>query len=239
MVFCRNLIKIRFYSNTQIWVKIMSSKEERLKKKLQEDRQKQEALGREIEQVRLEEEKRKAAALLDESSPKSQPSEELTRYNIQSSGVESEDWKKIIEDYKKKYPENPIEKNTLTFPTKKDAIDFFTAQATTEPPRKFLASEIDQNGKPTGFNLFSCGDGKLYKGTFNEIQDQLKAAQKENPDDPNLKQGLATIARFVNPAQGFRETLLQTKEPEKTASTEEHQSGSSLANPLSTKPKTL
>lgn len=216
----------------------MSSKEEQIKKKLQEDRQRQEALGREIEQVRLEEEKRKAAALLDDSSPKPQPSEELTRYNIQAAGVESEDWKKIIEAYKKKYPENPIENNTLIFPTKQDVIDFFTKQASAEPPRKFLACEVNQNGKPTGFNVFSCGDGNLYKGTLNEIQDQLKAAQKENPEDPNLKQGLATIARFLNPAQGYRETLLQTKEPENTAPTEEHQSESTLPNPVSTKPKT-
>ncbi|KTD51177.1 hypothetical protein [Legionella quateirensis] len=213
----------------------MSSKEDEIKKNLQAERLKQEALGREIEQMRLEEEKRKTAALLDEQLPKSQPVEEVTRFNLQPTGIESDDWKKIVEDFKKKYPNSPVENNVLIFPTKDDAIVFFTAQASQEPPRKFLASELDQNGKPTGFNVFSCGDGTLYQGTLNEIEEQLKTELKDNPDDPNLKQGLATITRLLNPAKGFRETLMQAKDSEGADLKDGHQADHGSVSPQRSK----
>ncbi|MBL7479020.1 hypothetical protein [Legionella bononiensis] len=213
----------------------MSSNEDKIKKNLQAERLKQEALGREIEQIRLEEEKRKNAALLDEESSKSQPVEEMTRFNLQPTGVEADDWKKIVEDFKKKYPNVPIENNVLVFPTKDDAIAFFTTQATQEPPRKFLASELDSNGKPTGFYAFSCGNGTLYQGTLNEIEEQLKSEQENNPDDPNLKQGLATISRLLNPAKGYRETLIQAKDPESTTLNDGHHEGSTPISPQRSK----
>ncbi len=209
----------------------MSTKEEKIRKQLMDERQKQDAQAREIEAARLEEEKRKAAALLEDEELKDKPLEEITPVNFQATETESGDWVKIIEDYKAKYPESPIVNNVLVFPTKDDAISFFAEQAAMEPPRKFLVKEVGPDGKPTGFNVFSCGDGKLYKGTYEEIQEQLKAAQLENPDDPNIKQGLATIAQFVspNPAQSFKETLLKNKEPEEA---NEH-----AVTPLGTVPK--
>lgn len=207
----------------------MSTKEENIKKRLIEERQKQEALGREIEAERLAEEKR-TAALLNEDEPQTKPVDEITPVSFQPTGVESDDWKKIIEDYKKQYPGITIENNVLKFPTQDDALSFFTAQASAEPPRKFLARELGPDGNPTGFHAFSCGDGKLYQGTLEEIHEQLKAAQLENNDDPNIKEGLLTIAKFMNPAQGYKESLQKTKDPE---------IDSGLPNPLSTTPKSV
>ncbi|RUR18883.1 hypothetical protein ELY21_06575 [Legionella sp. km535] len=200
----------------------MSSNEDKIKKNLQEERLKQEALSREIEQLRLEEEQRKAALEIDEPSPKAQPEEIKPRFNLVPTGGESEDWKKILQDFKKKYPDAVIKNNALVFPTKEDAIAFFTAQATQEPPRKFLVAEMDSNGKPTGFHVFSCGNGTLYQGNLNKIKEQLKQDLQNNPEDPNLKEGLATIARFLNPSKGFKESLIQAKDPEANNLQDEH-----------------
>ncbi|WP_298626984.1 hypothetical protein [uncultured Legionella sp.] len=188
----------------------MSSKEDKIRQKLIEERQKQEALGREMETARLEEERRMATALLeDDASPK--PVEEVS---FQPTGVEPDDWKKIIKDYNQQYPETPVENNVLRFPSQEDAISFFASQAALEPPRKFLARELGPDGKLTGFNVFSCGDGKLYQGTLEEIQEQLKEAELENKDDPAIKEGLQTIAKLLNPAQSYKESLLKTREPD-------------------------
>lgn len=204
----------------------MSSNEDKIKKNLQEERLRQEALSREMEQLRLEEERRKAAlAADDEPSPKPQPEEIKPRFNLVPTGGESEDWKKILQDFKKKYPDAVIENNVLVFPTKEDAIAFFTAQANQEPPRKFLVAEMDSNGKRTGFHVFSCGNGTLYQGNLNEIKEQLKQDLQNNPEDPNLKEGLATIARLLNPSKGFKESLIQAKDPEASNLQDEHLAG--------------
>lgn len=204
------------------------SKAEQLRKHLEEERRKNEAfeLAREQE---LKEKERKEALLAAGEEEQQQVGQEL--YFTASPNMNQSDWEKIVADYKKKYPDQPIkEDNVLIFPTREDAINFFQQQAAATPPRKFLGTEIDESGKPTGFYVFSCGDGTLYQGSLNEIQDKLKEAQKENPDDPNIKEGLATIARALNPAQDFRAALKETKngdEPQSTA-----------PNPLGTKPRT-
>ncbi|MCL5272186.1 MAG: hypothetical protein M1486_02515 [Gammaproteobacteria bacterium] len=214
----------------------MSSKEEKIKQQIIEERQKQAALGREMEALRLDEERRKAAALLDDETPKNKPADEVSPVSFQSGGVESDDWKKITEDFKKQYPDTLIKNNCLMFPSQDEALAFFANQASAEPPRKFLARELGPDGNPTGFHAFSCGDGTLYKGTLEEIQEQLKAAQLEHSDDPNIKEGLLTIAKYLNPAQGYRDSLQQAKAPEITSN--EPQAGQGLPNPLSTVPKT-
>ena len=211
----------------------MSSKEELVRKKIDEER-----FNRDKEQqLHQEEERLKAAALvasLDVSSPKSKKDE--SRFSLKPSEIDNEDWKKLLADYKKKYPDRLVRNNVLTFATKEDAVNFLTSQATSEPPRKFLATEIDQNGKPTGMNMFSCGNKKLYQGSLNDIQDQLKAELKQSPGDINVKQGLDHITRLIGSAHGYREALQQVKGQPLTP-TEEQRTESSPPNPFSTRPK--
>ena len=131
--------------------------------------------------------------------------------HFKSSETSSDDWSKICSDYIKQYPDKPIKDNALSFPTKDDAIAFFTTQALSEPPREFLCAEIDQSGTKTGFNVFSCGNKKLYQGSLSDIHNQLKADLAQNPDDAKTKQGLETITRFINPTLGFRTSLQEAK----------------------------
>ncbi|KTD59007.1 hypothetical protein [Legionella shakespearei] len=205
----------------------MSTKEEQLKKLQEEEKRRDEAFALAREQEERKDKERKDAALAAEEEQ--QIGQET--YFTPSPNTNKSDWEKIIEDYKKKYPDEPVKDNVLVFPTREDAINFFQQQASANPPRKFLGTEIDASGKPTGFNVFSCGDGKLYQGSLNEIQDQLKEAQKAKPDDPNIKEGLAIIARALNPAQDFRAALKETKDADEPQQ-------STAPNPLSTKPRT-
>lgn len=209
----------------------MASNQDKVKQKLQEERDKVDALNQEIARYNLEEERKKNASKSNEgSSPEPSQNPDEAQFKVKPSPIAEEDWKKILQDYMEQYPEHPVQNDTLKFPSRDDAINFFTAQATNTPPRKFFLSEHSRvDGKPTGFHVFSCGDGVLYKGTINEIQTDLKAALKANPNDPNLKEGLETINKFANPAQDFKGRLQSTKEEVTSASNEEN-------NPLETKP---
>ena len=214
----------------------MSTKEEKIKKQLEEERRKQEAFGKELEQLSKEEELRKLSLQESEQSSKLRAQDDTTRMKFQPSSNDKS-WKKIIEDYKKKYPDVNIENNVLTFPTMDDAISFFKDQATCTPPRKFLASEIDGSGKLTGFHLFSCGDGNLYQGSLQEIHNQLEAAQLEKPEDKNINEGLNVIRSAMNPTHDFRSALLNTRDSSKDMDDESEHEQSSDMTPLSTKPK--
>lgn len=154
--------------------------------------------------------------------------------SLKPSGADNEDWKKTLVDYKKLYPDKPVQNDTLSFETKEDAINFFTAQATGEPPRKFLASGGDQEGKLNGFNVFSCGNKKLYQGSLQDIQNQLKADLNQKPEDLNIKQGLDKITRLINPNSVSQAVLHQAKAH---TGVEEQQIESTLPNPFCTRPQ--
>ena len=173
----------------------MSTKEE-LRKQQEEDRINQAALEREIAQAE-EQEKRNKLNAQSAQIDRLKPLPDLQKpVQLQLSG-DDKDWQKILSAFKEKYPETPVENNTLSFPTKDDAINFFTAQATATPPAKFLCKEIDADGKPTGFNVFSCGNSKLYQGSLQEIHEQLTADQKATPDDPRWSRYL--VIDFSHP----------------------------------------
>lgn len=221
----------------------MSTTEEQVKKKLEEERRNKESFEQEAEQQR-QEEKRRAALLEASQSDESVQIEEDDKqiFVAPSPSTNKSDWAKMVEDYKKKYPDKEVKDNTLIFPTRDDALKFFEQQATANPPRKFLGTELNgASGQPTGFHVFSCGDGVLYQGTLNEIQDKLKEAQKAKPDDPNIKEGLDTIARALNPAQDFRAAMKETRASaeQQTSGTEEEleERRKSSPNPLSTTPR--
>jgi hypothetical protein len=186
----------------------MSTKEEQLKKLQEEEKRRDEAFKLALEQERKEKALKEAALATAEKEQRQVGKES---YFTPSPGKNKSDWEKILEDYKKKYPDQSVKDNVLTFTSLDEATKFFKDQATANPPRKFFMEEIDENGKPTGLNFFSCGNGKMYQGTLNEIQDQLKADQRANPDDPNIQEGLGDIARALNPARDFRAALKETK----------------------------
>lgn len=210
----------------------MKTKEEQIKKQILEDRQNHEAFVK--AQEALQKEALRTTTLLNENDSINNPEEDEKEVLFAVSELSNNtlDWQNLVEDYAKKYPQFQINNNTLQFPTQEDAINFFAEQAAMEPPRKFLAREVDTNGMPTGFNVFSCGDKILYKGTLDAILDQLKAAQKEKPNDQSLLEGIAVISRMLNPnpTQDFRSSLQGNKNSEDTVGQ------TNSPNPLSTSP---
>ncbi|MGQ3892647.1 hypothetical protein [Legionella sp. CNM-4043-24] len=195
----------------------MSIDQNDLKKRQEKDRLEKEAL----EKQRQEEER---AFLMQAASPSSPASLDLVgtedEENTQDTQLQSirikaadsawsSDWELMVEDYKKLYGE-PAENNCLVFPTREAAISFLKEQATATPPRKFLAIELGPDGKPTGDNFFSCGNGTLYQGSLQQIQQQVQADLNKNPEDGNLKTGLDKITAELakrNPTSRFKDRL--------------------------------
>lgn len=189
-------------------------------------------LKRDMEQLNTEEGLK--AALLDASLEEtSQKAKAESHFNLKALGTDPDDWKKIYADYKRLYPDKPDQNNTLIFDTQEDAINFFTSHATSEPPRTFLVYEVDQQGNRTGFNLFSCGNNKLYKGSLKDIQSQLQADLKNNPEDLKTKHGLEKITRCLNPVSEYKVALQQAKDPVESV----EQQTADLPNPFNTRPK--
>lgn len=206
----------------------MLDKKELLKKKMEEAK-----LNNELEQLAIEEQRLKEANLTDSIENPLEPEDEINYiYNLSPTLNKKDDWKEIVADYKKAYPDRPCENKRLAFNTREEAMDFFTAQATKQPPRRFLAQEHIHN-EPTGFHVFSCGNNKLYQGSLQDIQSQLKTDLIKQPDDLNTKQGLELITKHLNPASEFKSALNEAKASTKLDETPT----TSLPNPLSTKPK--
>jgi len=187
----------------------------------------------EKEEIRLAKEFReqkalKEALLTDQEKPH--------QYQLKPSPEHKEDLDEILKDYKKKYPNIPIDpkKPALQFDTREDAINFFTAQATSKPPRKFLAIEVDDQGKPTGFYCYSCGDGTLYQGSLKDIKNALQEA----PVSEQTKNGLDFIKSYMsNPTQNFRANMQNQKNEESAKKDEPESSLPGSPSPLNTQPK--
>ncbi|WP_156812547.1 hypothetical protein [Legionella tunisiensis] len=113
----------------------------------------------------------------------------------------SDDWAKIVEDYQKKYkkePEGPA-KNILSFPSEKEAMEFFESQAKAEPPREFLMQKLE-NGKPVDDHVFSCGSGQLFRGSLKDLQTQVTqalAGEKDEAKRQKLEAGKNLIDQRV------------------------------------------
>jgi|GEM_PF-5418586 len=118
---------------------------------------------------------------------------------LKNAGIDNSDWPLMVEDYNALYPETPCtkENNVMIFPDENAVNEFLLAQATKEPPRKFLCTWVDENMKPTGVLSFSCGDGKVYTGHVSSIKQKLEAALLANPDDINVKMGLEKINKLI------------------------------------------
>lgn len=118
-------------------------------------------------------------------------------------------WKKdseeLLKDYKDKFPDRKLdEKGTLLFTSREELEQFLNDQAKLPPEgkgRKFLVSEVDAKGQLLGKHHFSCGDGKVYSGSPEEIIAKLKENQATaNPTTQKLiADGLSIFERILNP----------------------------------------
>lgn len=176
-----------------------------------------------LEQAKTEEERKKllAAQLLAKEEAKALEARRLAeeedqkKKNQQGIGVRfltpGDDWQKLVEDYKKEFNKEPDDKGVLIFPNLEAVLNFFTEQA--KLGRMFLAAAITPEGKETGHYEFSCGDGKLYVGSFELINQQLQASLKQDPTNEKIVNGIKTIQSLMptNPVHEARRELNKMK----------------------------
>lgn len=123
----------------------------------------------------------------------------------EKSFTSDQDWHALMTAYRMKYTPSFKEEDKkkkgareeLRFPSREDAILFFKSQAS--KGHMFLMAEY-QDGKATGFHVYSCGDGELYQGTLSIIRNQLKRALEESaPDiDKRTKRGFDEITKILS-----------------------------------------
>lgn len=131
---------------------------------------------------------------------------------IKKHSINDEDWEKIAEQFKQDFGRELEEDGSMVFPSHEAAVNFFTEQAAKK--LEFLAMQMQDN-KPTGFAVFSCGDGQLYQGTIEEIKAAIEIANQENPQAMYTK-ALKTLSEIpsFNPASSMRGALDNLKKPD-------------------------
>ena len=191
----------------------MSSKEQDIKKQLEQQR---EQLQRaEQERALLAQQEAARLAQMPQSQQQTDETDAVDAAPVVVikpvvSETAKDDWQKILNAYRDLYPDSPIKDNCLVFASQDDARTFFDNQA--KLLRTFFAQEF-VNDKASGFHFFSCGNGVLYSGSIGEIHQQLLSAQKDNPS-AHVEEGLAFIAKQMvsNPAVNFRSALNEQRE---------------------------
>lgn len=198
------------------------------KQKFDKDKAAQEARDAIREEEKKKEEELKAQNLAKEEEKKlamrnlqeeQEAQEEQTRLANQKEDKEVEQidlhlinikpWKQdsaeLVKDYKDKFPDRKLDaKGTLLFTSLEEMEQFLNEQAKPPPEgkgRKFLMSEVDADGNPLGKYHFSCGDGKIYSGSPDDIIAKLKQSQATaNPATQNLiADGLSMFEKILNP----------------------------------------
>ena len=171
-------------------------------------------IKRELEEQRLKAELAAAEAVgVRPVTPEVPDEEELAMDEVkfvptQPTGPYSKDWPAILHDYEKQFKRKPDESGALVFPTPEDAVSFFEAQAKAE--RKFCAVEV-VNGQRIDNYMFSCGEGKLYKGSAADIKSQLAADLEKDPKNSNLREGLETFKKMApEPKPAVQATIKDT-----------------------------
>lgn len=153
-----------------------------------EDKKKQE----ELEQKIVADKKRQAIVKEEAKKLREQQDRQHKQVLIELDEVEDESIQSLIyADYKKQFNRERDAQGRLVFESQAQAVAFFKGQA--QLNRSFLASAMNEDNTPTGFHMFSCGDGQLYQGTLAEIKAQLDGALKSNPGHQQLQQGLDYI----------------------------------------------
>ncbi|CAM2973339.1 Uncharacterised protein [Legionella steigerwaltii] len=163
----------------------------------------------------------------EEREKKKQQELEIEEQNRKKTTIKptniNKDWSKIVDDYKKQYGREPDEKNgALVFDSPEEVTKFFMAQATAKPPREFHCVYLGEDGKPMDKHVFSCGSGHLFQGSLKEIQDQIKNALKDDPENQNLKNGKAYIKSLINPTKDMRQSLSDMQSTSDETHSESH-----------------
>ncbi|STX28211.1 Uncharacterised protein [Legionella beliardensis] len=203
----------------------MDTKTEIKKKKEQEDlaqqkREEEERLERERFQKMNEDSTPEPTNLFgsDEDEDEDEDAQEKARFASKS---DNKHWAEIVEAFTKQHGKDKVEPDgTLVFNSRDEAKDFFKQQAEGQPPKEFLVCEVDQNRKPSGYYVFSCGSGKMYEGANladikKQVEEDLEksANDKNQPANDKLQQGLARLNTILK-----KEQLQQAKEePKKDA----------------------
>ena len=135
--------------------------------------------------------------------------------------VNDDNWKQIISLYKKRPDAQAIKDDVLAFASMQDAKLFFTEIAASG--MEFLATRVENN-KPQDDHFFSCGDSKIYAGTFAQIIEQLQNARKLETSPENqakISSGIEYIKSVmpkndINPATDMRSKLQKFTETDLT-----------------------
>lgn len=140
---------------------------------------------KELEQIRINQqleelaaEKKRNLANQQEQDSKAPVGEEDQEdeqcYQIQSNLLKPDAWKEILKDYENEdYAKPRTEHGALVFPGPEEAKKFFQEQAGKN--REFLATYM-KDGQLQDSHYFSCGDGQLYSGSYQDINSQLQKA---------------------------------------------------------------
>lgn len=187
----------------------MSSKEQDIKKQLEQQREQRQKV--EHEQALLVRQETARLAQLPQSQQ--QQAEETQALDATLpvvikpvvSDAAKGDWHKILSAYRELYPESAVKDNCLIFTSQQDALTFFNNQA--KSSHTFFVQEFT-NDKASGFHFYACGNGVLYSGSIDDIHQQLQRAQQDNPS-AQVNEGLAFITKqmVANPTTNFRSAL--------------------------------
>ncbi len=104
------------------------------------------------------------------------------------------EWETILSDYERLFKRKPEPDGTVIFDTQEEATTFFSQQASKS--REFLVTCLSPEKQELNAHYFSCGNGKLYKGSFEEIKQQLEIALANNESTP-VRNGLKTIENQI------------------------------------------
>ena len=157
-----------------------------------------------------------------ETNMKARTGKVETKKEFEVTFVTDDNWKQIIALYKKRPDAQSVKDDVLAFATMQDAKLFFTEIAATG--MEFLATRVE-NDKRQDDHFFSCGDSKIYAGTFEQIIEQLQNARKLETSSENqakISSGIKYIKSVmpkneINPATDMRSKLQKFTETDLTS----------------------
>lgn len=195
--------------------------------KEQKEQDKQKKRDMEMELARQEEERlrRLREGNAQETGPQA---EDNVAMGLKPNATQASDWNEVVKSYKKKFPQLKIaEDGTLTFPDRESADAFFTEQA---KKHVFLATWV-VNGELQDDHFYSCGNGKLYKGSFAHILEALNqdlAAEHDSKKKETLEKGIEHLRNMMPKESNLTADHRSKLQEYKGTAAEEPQSASSL-----------
>lgn len=100
----------------------------------------------------------------------------------------------LVQEYKKQFDKEPRNDGVLDFASEEEALSFFSKVAAEN--KTFFATRV-QGTQELDEHVFSCGDSKLYKGSYAEIKQQLEDAAKANPSNKVTAAGLEKFCSLI------------------------------------------